>query len=492
MNPAAEPVSQARPDRAVNSFDVFDTLIARRCITPDGVFARVEREQAMPGFAALRRQAELALAGTPYGIADIYARLALLAGLSPSRADALRRAEIAAEHEELIPIAENLQRVRDGDLLLSDMYLDVGTIRGLLDQAGLQRQVGLVVTAQGKSSGEVWPTLLKQVAIGLHLGDNAHADGAMPSRFGIAVEHSALSRPTGIEGWLIGVGLGDMACVLREARLRSFTADPVSRRLQIIQTQLNAPILLLASIALHRLAARLGAARLLFASRDCNLWLLIYRALSATFGESAPAEYFFTSRKARISPSPAYCAYAADRLADDALIVDLCGSGWSLALLLQTLGLRDRQCFLIHQLAHVPLYQSKAATPDTCITHALVPPAQRGVDHIMLEMANYADYGSVIDIRRIGDAILPVLDAEGRSATELKLVASQREALALVAGILREQPLKAVMALDDSTIAAVVTEFCKLLSRETILSEIFGWSHYGEDVRTLHALDLVG
>jgi hypothetical protein len=475
----------------IASFDVFDTLIARRCITPDGVFARVEHSFPMPGFAALRRLAERSLAGQAYRLADIYRRLASLAGLTPAQAEALCQAELTAEQAELIPIAENLQRVRDGDVLVSDMYHDPATIRALLDQAGLRRQVGLVVTHNGKSSGTIWPLLLAQAQISCHLGDNMHADVGMPQRFGIAAEHTDASRPTGIESWLIDVGLGEIAIILREARLRSFAADPVARRLQLIQTQLNAPMLLFAGIAVHRLVGRLGYARVLFASRDCNLWQAMFSAMAGSFAEPVDAAYFYTSRRARIDASDTYRRYAAEQLGEGALLVDLCGTGWSGALLLQALGLRDRHSFFIHQLAPVSLYESRQTTPDTCTIHALVPPAQQEVDHIVLEMANYADHGSIIGMRQIAGAWLPVLEADGRAAAELALVAAQREAFAQVADIVGRTRLHAALTLDDPTLAELVGAFYKLLSRETVLSDMFGASHFNEDMHTLRSLALV-
>jgi hypothetical protein len=113
----------------IASFDVFDTLIARRCITPEAVFVRVERTYPYPGFAALRRLAETSLAGQAYTIEDIYRRLATLAGIGTGQSQAMLAAEIAAEQAESIPIAENLAQVRDGDVLVSDMYHHPATIR---------------------------------------------------------------------------------------------------------------------------------------------------------------------------------------------------------------------------------------------------------------------------------------------------------------------------------------------------------------------------
>ena len=239
----------------VNSFDVFDTLIARRCIEPFRIFDQVGAKTKRPDFTAQRRRAEAAVAQKPHTIDDIYRELARNLGLSAAEADsAWEDAEIAAELDAAIPIAENIARVRDGDLLLSDMYLGEENVRRLLARAGFDKNVGLVVTANGKRSGELWPRLLTHFSIERHLGDNEHSDVAMPGRFGIACDHTRIAAITDMETLLLNAGLRDLAELTREARLRSWHADPVSRRLQLIQIYLNFPILLLSSIRLLRVA----------------------------------------------------------------------------------------------------------------------------------------------------------------------------------------------------------------------------------------------
>ena len=60
----------------------------------------------------------------------------------------------------------------------------------LLKKAGLAREIGVVVSAHGKRSGEIWPHLLANYEIEQHLGDNDVADVASPERFGIASRHT--------------------------------------------------------------------------------------------------------------------------------------------------------------------------------------------------------------------------------------------------------------------------------------------------------------
>ena len=60
----------------MRTFDIFDTLIARRCIDPALVFEIVERKVGRPGFARARRQAEKVVSERDYTLDDIYAELA--------------------------------------------------------------------------------------------------------------------------------------------------------------------------------------------------------------------------------------------------------------------------------------------------------------------------------------------------------------------------------------------------------------------------------
>jgi hypothetical protein len=183
--------------RPLNSFDVFDTLIARRSGEPAQVLRRLEACAGLPGLAAARLAADRLLGsrGRPYQLHDLWQEVRGALGLDAAATERLLALEVDLEHDEVIPIVENLALVRDGDLLVSDTYLPADVVRALLRRAGLDRQVALVVSNDGKFRGWVWPQLLGQVAIGQHFGDNPHADGATPTAAGIpAVIYTGAGR----------------------------------------------------------------------------------------------------------------------------------------------------------------------------------------------------------------------------------------------------------------------------------------------------------
>jgi hypothetical protein len=106
-------------------------------------------------------------------------------------------------------------------------------------------------------------------------------------------------------------------------------------------------------------------------------------------------------------------------------------------------------------------------------------------------MANYAEHGSVIGMRDMAGAWLPVLDTHAPNAAEGALLACPHAAFAQVTALVAKADLSAVMRLDDASLAGLVGAFYTLLSRETVLSEAFGASHFGEDMRVLRSLALV-
>lgn len=482
------PSTQAPARSSVRTFDVFDTLIARRCIEPHRVFAAVAAAMDRPGFPEERIAAEQAVWGGPYTLADIYGRLAHNSGLEPAYAEQLMQAEIDAELEEVIPIAENLALVSDGDLLISDMYLPADTIRALLDRAGLQKNIGLFVSAHGKRSGDIWPKVAAQFSVEEHLGDNAHADVDMPRRFGLTATHTGVAAPSHVEQWLLGLGLHDLAGVLREARLRTWHENPVLRRLQLTQVQLNLPILILSSLRLARLADRLGAERILFASRDCNMWLALFQAMAGSLNASCEPVYFYTSRHARLNASDDYLQYARDALAKRSIIADVCGTGWSMSNLLATLNLSDQCLFFTHWMQVTESYLAHSPLQATCTVDAVVQPSREGVSNVHLEMCNYAEHGSVKDVKLIAGAAVPVFDADRRSPSIKAAVAEQRRAFSVGVDVLRRHPLQQSLSLSDDVISELVAQLYLLLSRDTLMGEVFGQAHYAEDALFMNSL----
>lgn len=395
---------------AVNSFDVFDTLLARRSGSPEALLHRLEHESGVPGLAAARRAADQALwhRGQPYLLADLWQETGRALGLDAAQVQRLADREIALEHAEVIPITENLAQVRDGDLLVSDSYLPRDVVASLLRQAGLDRAVALVVTNDGKARGWVWPRLAAQVQIRRHLGNDPHADVRSPEAAGIPAELYPDAAPTPLERLLAAQGWPALALWVRQARLANPfpAAQAAQRQLWLLTCQHNVPLLYLASLLLEEYAAPQPVPALYFVSRDGWLWRRLYQALFP----HRPAHYLLTSRQCLLKPSADYLAYFRTTWRPGGIIVDLLSTGASWSRFFAGLGTRGRCFFLgrIDDYAYLP----DAGPPEAWLDlHAVLRTSALGTPFTKaVELLNYAPHAGVEDVVWLaGQAALPVL-----------------------------------------------------------------------------------
>jgi len=473
--------------RTIRSFDVFDTLIARDCIDPHIIFARAETLMKDPGFADDRRKAEQLVSSRSYTVDDIYNELAKMRGWSQEQRDAAQAAEIFLELEAVVPIAENLAQVRDGDIAVSDMYLPEEVLRMLLKKAGLAKEIGVVVESHGKRSGEVWPQLLAKYHIEQHLGDNLAADVHSPERFGIASRHTSIAAPDPVESWLISSGLHDLARIIRRARLSTWSEDPAIRQLQLIQIRFNFPILLLSSILLTRFLHAKKAGSVLFCSRDCRLWSELFGVVKKQMGAEANELYFYTSRQARIKASPSYRRYAASALRDDAVVVDICGSGWSLSHLMQNLGIRA-PLFFLQRLPKIDDYEKMRPTPNGLEMQAIVDGIVAPGSNDFLEMANYADHPQVVDVDYVRNTPHPIFAAERRPAGTLAMIREQQAAFRQAVALCEMQGLGETLNISDDKLRALILELYKSLYTQKALPLIYSAMHNDEETDQLRLL----
>ena len=475
-----------RPTMA--TFDVFDTLIARRCLEPWRIFQAVGDREGIPDFVEQRRAAEERVLVGTYRRDDVYAELARHYGWSASYQARVQALELECECAAVLPIAENVARVKDGDLLISDMVLGEDAVRTLLARAGVSAHVGLLAESQAKSSERIWPLIKQQFNVSRHLGDHPHADVRMAAQFGIQAELTKVSEPTVIEQTLLEIGLRDLALLCREARLRSWHPDPTVRMLQLVQASLNFPLLLLASVTLARRATALGCRTLLFSARGCNLWQPLFDALQPHLGVDLQTRYFLTSRVARKTGSDAYLAYARQNLAYDALVVDLCGTGSTMAGLAERLGLPGCDMFLIDHRPSSGGDDHGPRTPETCRVHSLL--ARRGdQDGTVLEFANMAEHGMVLDMRSVGGALTPVFGTNKLSAFENLAIQEQRKCFLASIDLIGHHDLRSVFELDEDSVEHLCAALHNYMARQADAFRIFFDSFAAENakVRTVIA-----
>lgn len=396
--------------QAINSFDVFDTLITRRCVEPGRVLQKLEQRAGMPGLAAVRIDADrrLGAVSKPYGLDDIWDEVRRLLALDHATVKQLLSLEVEIEHNEAVPIVENLALVRDGDLLISDTYLSAEIVHSLLRRVGFHCRTAVVTTNDGKFRGWVWTDLKKGISIGQHFGDNPHSDGQTPTEHGIKAIIYTGARRSPIEQMLAERGYSQLANLIREARLANPYSErsPQHRHLWSMACQLNFPLLLFSSHWLERYARENRVDNICFVSRDCLLWQELFRELFPR----RKTTYLFASRLCQFQPSPSYLEYFQSTWHPDSLIVDLLSTGTSWAHFFGQLQVRGRGFFIAWcdnfryiKSTNSPLEWLEIASVFR--TSELEKPATKGI-----EMLNYAPHPSVEDVHwLLGGIALPVL-----------------------------------------------------------------------------------
>lgn len=392
----------------VSSFDMFDTLIARRCVSPLALLAEVGAACGRRDFVAARLAAEqrCACEGS-YDIFTIYRKLSAIGYCEDSQARLLMKAEIDAEFENAIPIAENIAAVRDHDLVLSDMFLPASILVELLHHVGLRRPVHLFVGNDGKRTGELWHRLSKRWLITRHTGDNPISDVAVPRGLGIPATQYAGATLSPAETYLDELGLHTLARAARALRLGNpLSTTAIEGVAWNHFVQINLPLLALAAFEVQLRRKQNGRQRVLFVARDCEF-------LSEVFLALFPAESISVIHASRImlaNGGAANAAYFSQQRIADALVCDLVSTGLSWLRFCQASGLGVD----LFSLVFIDNYQYQAfevgeleRQPGFRFSHALRASAVAGFSKA-IEAMNTAPHGSTLGITELDGMFAPV------------------------------------------------------------------------------------
>jgi len=366
----------------MNTFDVFDTLLARRYLTNNALLQQMETEFSIPGLALARTQADT---GTR-SLAEIYDHL-VATGIIPAR---LRRTilkrEIELEIDNVFPVAQNLQRVAHGDILISDMYLPASAILQMVRSVGLDKQVTLYQSNADKHTGAVWKKFRHYS--GVHLGDNKHSDYTMPVQAGINAEHfSPATEPTGIEASLVNNGFIHIGLLSREIRLSSI---PKFKDHFELACDFNLPLLFIMAEMIHR---QYGERNIVFLGRDCQL---LHRLYNAYYDLSY---YLPFSRKVAYNQPEDAVKYLYTHAPENPLFVDISSTGGTWAKLQSDIDIL------------VAIYSDKTYyTPDRPVLPKnfkyLTTSNEIGATNLMLEIMNCGDHGHLESIQIHQDQLL--------------------------------------------------------------------------------------
>jgi FkbM family methyltransferase len=426
--PAVGAIDQLAQPHPLRTFDIFDTLIARRCIHPHQIHVAVERTSGLEGFARDRVAAEAAVEHRDHGLEDIYAELMKRRGLDQATADRLMAMEVDEELNNVVPIADGMAELNRDSVLITDMYLSERVIRQLLARAGLKFDLPIVRSNSGKRHGKVWSDLASKGFTVQHLGDNAMSDVRTCVQSGMKARLSTRHESTPLEKALYVSGFKALSSALRAARLATPSHGLPAWMIQL-QHSLNVPVLLTCAFYLRALGSR-QPQTLLFASRDCRALQQIYEGLAAALGaEQMPSRYWYTSRLARAKASPDYQAYCRNLLEPGAMLVDLCGTGASLLKLFEQMGLKKSPevflCEWVDSDAYRKQMQKLLRTQGGQLTLQSLFSSSSFCDNNWLEWLNLSPEGMVVDVRHILGCAVPVRDERELEPEQARMVEQQ-------------------------------------------------------------------
>lgn len=288
----------------MNSWDCFDTLIARRYYHPKSIFDEVGKRIGDPDFKSKRIAAEKASNKT---YEDIYARLP---GIDP-------QVELDVELEHNFPIMENIMKVQDGDLIISDMYLSNSFVEKLLRNCGLKKDITIIVTPDGKKKGWIWEQVKSKYNINTHYGDNQKSDVHSAQAHGINGVYTNAFNFNDIEKEVY-VSDKNLAFWMRYTRLICPYTDSRSIMFWNDQADINLPVLALAT-------KELPDTVIAFSYRDCRNWHELYKAMTGKKGLRLDV-----SRHMYLNPNVHFDRYMEKIKKVGATIVDLQGKGKSI------------------------------------------------------------------------------------------------------------------------------------------------------------------
>ena len=285
----------------MNSFDVFDTLIGRRFVTSDIIWEQIQHEFQHENFVINRLGAD----NGKRSLEEIYEAF--------GGTDAEMAREIELEIQNAFPVYQNIQKVKDGDVLISDMYLPAWAIMMMLRNAGFDKQVTIYQSNGDKANGKVW----EMIKPDLHLGDNMHSDVTMPRNAGIQAEHYEGTGLNVAETNLVSKNFNILAMMMREVRLRHDMT--FNEKINDIARNYNLPFLFCFAELVKR--RKKPQQNIVFLGRDTYL---LYKIFHEYYG---PCTYLPFSRALAFKTPSDAVTYLNTQSPPNALYVDLSSTG---------------------------------------------------------------------------------------------------------------------------------------------------------------------
>ena len=327
------------PLKTLYSFDIFDTLIARKVLDPAGIFYGVQDKirasaEAFPGsltnrYPQIRQYCEknvrefYAKRASSMGSRDreisfesIFERMAELYALTPEQTRLLMDWEKELEYENCIPrpqeiaLAEELAARGETVILVSDMYLDADFIRSLLKKASpalaslpmfLSSDLGMQKSTRALYLQAYLSFDNYNFGRWIHYGDHPKADGEQAKAMGIEPRLHAIPSFNAYEQALI-TRIGTYDAYLTAAMMARMRQTDLSDTQYFAYAYASLYLVPYVDWVIDDALAR-GYRTLYFISRDGHHLREIADALITQRGLDLKTRYIYGSRKAWRIPS---------------------------------------------------------------------------------------------------------------------------------------------------------------------------------------------
>ena len=373
----------------IQSWDLFDTLIGRKCGTPVRLWEEMGVWLDDPHFVERRIVAEerakliATKVGREYSLRDIYVSMEHPFMLAKDGIEM----EFRHELDNVFPIRRYADQLMEDDIIVSDMYLSEEQLRALLEAAGIHFGGKIYVSNKGKLDGSMWKRIARDHLVAVHTGDHSISDVKMPMRYRIpaSLVRTGLNPPEKFyESHVPGMGWW-----LRANRLELLRDDRHIDKLNFLQLEFNLPFLWACCHLLAEFAQREGVRKLLFMSRDTFLMHNLFINLYPEF----ESDYIWISRECLRTGSDSFMAYLNSLLTEDAALVDIAASCGSLKAALPKLKVSSPRIWTA-----VFLREPFRVEVEPIRCEYVVKNNEFRINNTYMEMLNYATHWHVHDI----------------------------------------------------------------------------------------------
>ena len=310
-------------NNSINSFDIFDTLLARTTKNPTDIFEIIEKKYNIKNFKNNRILSEQESNGT---FDNIYYHYKILTNENDNKINEIKNIELNTECKETIPIFSNINNINNNDILISDMYFNSEQIRKIFQYHNLNINNKIFVSSElnlTKFDKSLWKYIKKLHKIHTHTGDNIISDIKNSRKFVKSSKLTTIYKFTYLEEQLFNINK-EFCDFFRRFRLQNiYDEDTQDFKTVDIQNKYNLPLLLFMCFQINKELINKKLNKILFLSRDSCLIYKLFKTLYPNYNSI----YFYSSRHINKNYNKDYINYVKNNYEHSTtLIFDLHGN----------------------------------------------------------------------------------------------------------------------------------------------------------------------